>query len=160
MGELNKKGPGILNIVLLILPFVILIVLGVTLTREPDRQKKSVSEPKNESVNSLFCSGSDWGRVDSMNLSPEEKARLKSEMFRIEIEICYMTGTPMFSSNVPMDAYLAAVEKFYSDKANWDVPLFFAMKMTDMAAKGAPVSALQTYRSAFMGKLKTAKLIK
>ena len=53
-----------------------------------------------------------------------------------------------------MEGYYIYITQFYANPENLSVPLFFAIKIADLAKTGTPEAMLQNYKLVVMQKLK------
>jgi len=151
----------ILNALLLILPFVVLLLLGFGLRRESAHValKPAPSAEKVVKIEPQFCNGHDWQLIDNLSISAADKLNLKAELFKMQIEAGFLEGTPVLSGNALNPAFIAYLDNFYRAEENADVPVFFALKIAEMASKGTPDLIIQKFKTSILDRLRTAKII-
>ncbi len=101
-----------------------------------------------------------WNEIENFNIPPTDKLIVKLSMVRVCAEASIINGKPVLTSSGNLNEYVQYIDRFYSDKANADVPLFFAVKIADMAKGGANEMAIQGYRNLVLQKLRDIGIIK
>lgn len=107
-----------------------------------------------------FCDGNEWKSIDSLNIPDVEKMQLKGALLKVSVESSALIGMPILASNAPFTEYISYVDKFYQIDQNLHLPVYFALKIADMAKNGADNAAITAYYTALTEKLKNYSLIK
>ena len=114
---------------------------------------------KNVEIESHFCDGHDWNRIDNLPINESDKMQLKGALLRVTIESSALSGFPMMTSSAGLTDYVQFVDKFYKINENIALPLFFALKLADLAKSGSDDITLTTFRLTVTQKLKNYGLM-
>jgi len=103
----------------------------------------------------MFCDGYDWRRiVREVPAAPgQTEVMVRATLLKLTVESSAVTGPPIFKSDISLPECMNFLDKFYEVRENRGVPIFFAMKIADMAKSGSSPAEINTYQAALMKKL-------
>jgi hypothetical protein len=105
------------------------------------------------------ANGYDWQEVNTLKISNTERALIKNSLLKLSVETSYLCGNPIIEPSASIEEYTLFVDRFYGRAENLDVPIFFAVKMVDMAKQGRPKEAIDQYKKIVLQKLRETDLI-
>ncbi len=147
----------ILSLALLVLVFLIFSFGG---TKKNRIVPPAAVTPGQVGIKANFCDGNDWKMVGALPVSDEQRIFLKQSLIRVAMESSALAGSPMVSSAAPIPDYMAYLDNFYQLNDNLSIPIFFGLKIADMAKNDFDNSAIIAFRLAVMQKLQVYGLIK
>jgi hypothetical protein len=157
---MDKNARRVLNVVLLVLPFLALLLLSLGLRHEaPVEVAKPPVPEKVLFPETQVSNGRDWNLINNLKISSAEMLILKARLVKTEIESGYFEASPIVSADVPIPTYVAYADNFYKSDQNADIPLYFVLKIAEMARTGTPEVIIQRFKATVLERLNTAKLI-
>jgi len=108
----------------------------------------------------LCLDGQTWKAIDNFQISPMDKVVYKISLCRVLFEASYMNGKPVITSAGSLVNYVRYLDVVYNDPRNLRLPLFFGLKIAEMADKKMPAAAIDNFRNSVMQKLAQMGLIK
>jgi len=101
-----------------------------------------------------FYTGRDWVKIDGKPYSKIVKMRMKSIILISIHDASIFSGTPIISPDEKnFEQYIPIIDNFYSKTDNWDLPLYFALKIAGMKKRGIPEMQINVYKTAVQKKL-------
>ena len=153
---LDNKWLSLLSVMI-----ISVVIIGVV--SAPPRQNtmpRSAVSATASQKQTMLVDGNSWNSIDAMPISVVDKIQIKSSLLKIALEASIINGNPIINPTAPLQEYVAYVDKFYKEPQNIGIPVFFALKIADMATSGAPEMALRGYQQAVLQKLQQAGLLK
>ena len=106
-----------------------------------------------------LCDGRHWQKISNLNIDDSQKIRFKSMLLKISIETSALSANPVISGSIQFPEYISYIDAFYQNPANGKIPIFFALKIADMAKQGAPQQQIVAFKLAVLKQLTDANLI-
>ena len=117
-----------------------------------------------------FLNGKDWATISRYDASAAVIKNIKTDLLKTVYEVTLFSDNPLFTINAPkenflqlynadMQEYCALVDTFYSRQENLWVPVFFALKITNMIKNGASDQQIEVFKAVVAGKLKQQGLL-
>jgi len=101
-----------------------------------------------------FFNGEDWIKIDEKTCPADLKIQMKLLSLKAVEGGSMFSGTPILAQNEQsVNAYIAAMDNFYSNEANRLIPLYFALKIASMEKQGIPAAQVRVYKAAIQKKL-------
>ncbi len=158
---LNKKK--IYLAVALLSSALLLLMFSATRTKHSSNSKDdklyALTQDSKYQETSL-CDGFDWNNLSTFEIGNNEEQFLKSTLLKIAIESSALSAKPVIEGNAAIMQYVAYLNKFYQDPTNSKIPLFFALKIADMAKNKSAPREIEIYKLAVLQKLKSIGLVK
>lgn len=151
-----------------LIPVLFLIIGIVFLLIYPKRDaavdfKKAgqshISKSSSNGTQSLVLNGYSWNAIDKYEVNAYQQS-IKNQLLKITLESSLVSGNNVIDPSEPIEVYARYINSFYGDPTNQEIPLFFALKIADLAKNKAPNAVINRYKAAVEQKLKDANLIK
>jgi len=107
-----------------------------------------------------FADGYDWNAVEKLSMPKMEKSYIKGTLLKLTIEASIINGNPVIKSGAKLGVFVKFIDNLYKNPSNRDIPIYFALKMAEMNAKGSSSRAVEGYKALVMRKLKNLGLIR
>lgn len=144
----------------LVLLIVLAVVIATGMVLLINTSVRTKITTKIEETEAKFCDGYDWQAIDSLFVGDAEKEQIREALLKLTIEGSSLSGTPVVRTYSTYQEYKLYLNKFYSMPENTKLPIFFALKMFDMAKADLPGASIDIYKMAVLQKLKSNNLIK
>ncbi len=101
-----------------------------------------------------FFAGQDWVMLDQRGYSPALKTKIKILMLKSIHDASVYSGNPItYAGQKDFAQYVPEIDKFYSDKADLGMPLYFAFKLAHLKKQGLPEAQYKVYKASIEQKL-------
>ncbi|MCU0666195.1 MAG: hypothetical protein MUF05_03760 [Candidatus Omnitrophica bacterium] len=107
-----------------------------------------------------FSDGFDWRAIDNYKIDDSRREIIREILLKEVAEASALTGSPILGNNASFSEYSVYVNRFYQIAENMPIPIYFALRIVDMAKKQTDNAAIETYRLAVLDRLKAYRLIK
>jgi hypothetical protein len=161
LGLFVNKHRSVLTIFILIAGILTVFFYAgkstVTLSPEKSLPPKTVTGfIANEQV---MLNGHSWADIEKLDLSLAEQRVVKARILRVILESSLFSGSPIIEPSEDIAEYVLSVDRLYSDKDNKDIPVFFILKIADLAKNNTPDFMINSYRDTVKEKLKEIGII-
>ncbi|MEI8176939.1 MAG: hypothetical protein WCG78_08745 [Candidatus Omnitrophota bacterium] len=154
---MDTKRKGLLAVIAVSIAGALLVIVSVVRLPEqktvPAAESAAAAEPK-------FNDGADWSAIDMLKAPDGPKQLIKGDILKLTIESSALSGNPLQNEHAVIPDYINYLDNFYRDPDNKPMPVFFALKIADMAGTGSDNASIAAYRLTVMQKLKNTGLIK
>lgn len=105
-----------------------------------------------------FFNGEDWVKIDQKTCPIDVKNNMKLMTLKAVEGGSLFSGTPILpQQEMNLSGYVEAVDMFYSNVTNREIPLYFALKIASMEKQGIPEAQVRLYRTAIQKKVSQTK---
>jgi len=109
----------------------------------------------------VMVNGYSWKDIESLEIKTAVKTVIKSRILRITLDTSFFSsGEPIIIPSGDIEEYVSYVDRFYAIEKNRDIPVFFALKISDMAKNNYPEPMIESYKYGVQEKLKQLGVIK
>ena len=117
-----------------------------------------------------FFNGKNWVAIDKYGVSAAVAKDIKADLLKTVYEVTLFSDNSLFTIAAPkenflqaynanMEEYSTLIDTFYSHQENLWVPVYFALKITNMIKSGASDQQIEIFKAAVAGKLKQQGLL-
>ena len=146
-------------VLVLALGIMVLSVMAKVINTTTYKKNKTSDIVSKLAMNTKFVNGFSWRELSNMNIPEMDQALFKIYLLRIYFETSFINGKPLIQSTGSLVDYVKYIDTMYGDPKNANVPLFYAIKMADMAKNGYPAGVVESYKARVMRKLQQMGLL-
>jgi hypothetical protein len=159
--SLSSKYKSVATIIILITGiFIVFFYAGRAAVNLP-LDKVVSAKPRSVFIEDeqVMLNGHSWKNIENLDISDAEKFTVKTQILKITLESSLFSGTPVITPSENIAEYVLSIDRFYADNDNRNIPVFFALKIADLAKNNMPEFMISSYRNTIKEKLKEIGII-
>ena len=101
-----------------------------------------------------FYNGEDWSRLNTKYYPKNVKMKAKELLLKATQDASFFSGDPILPKDEKnITSYLDTIDKFYDEKTNSSIPLYFALKIATMQRQRMPQKQIELYKMAVLKRI-------
>jgi len=101
----------------------------------------------------IFIDGYDWNYITALKIPEEEKLILKQMLVNSILQSGIFNNQPVIQIKEPLRGYIFHLDLIYARRINLKLPVFFALKITEMYKNDIPDQRINVFRDNVLKKV-------